>query len=67
MWSASRERLQRVLGPKTGLSLWQYAHGKDDRSVEAPKVRKSVGAEVNWGIRFEGEGLVVVVAPTGFG
>ena len=28
------------------------AHGVDEREVEAMKTRRSVGAEVNWGIRF---------------
>lgn len=27
-------------------------HGKDVRAVEPMKLRRSVGAEVNWGIRF---------------
>lgn len=58
VWSASKERLQRVLGQKTGISLWQFAHGRDERAVEGPKVRKSVGAEVNWGIRFEGGSML---------
>lgn len=43
-----------MLGAKTGAALWAYAHGKDDRPVEPPKARKSVGAEVNYGIRFTG-------------
>jgi len=42
------------LGTKSGAQLWGYAHSKDDRCVDAPKARKSIGAEVNWGIRFEG-------------
>ena len=33
--------------------MWAYAHGVDDRQVEPPKSRKSVGAECNWGIRFQ--------------
>eukprot|EP00967_Tisochrysis_lutea_P098415 scaffold145316_cov20-Tisochrysis_lutea.AAC.2 len=52
--SCQAQLLNRLLGTKTGLALWQFAHGRDDRSVEPPKVRKSVGAEVNWGIRFDG-------------
>ena len=32
--------------------MWATAHGRDDRPVEPPKHRKSVGAECNWGIRF---------------
>ena len=33
--------------------MWDAAHGVDPRPVEPPKARKSVGAEVNWGIRFQ--------------
>ena len=35
-----------------GAQVWATAHGRDDRPVEPPKHRKSVGAECNWGIRF---------------
>ena len=38
---------------QTGAALWDAAHGIDARRVEPPKDRKSVGAEVNWGIRFQ--------------
>lgn len=30
----------------------EAAHGKDERAVEPMKLRRSLGAEVNWGIRF---------------
>lgn len=36
--------------------MWAYAHGVDERQVEPPKSRKSVGAECNWGIRFQSDG-----------
>jgi DNA repair protein REV1 len=39
----------------TGRQVWAYAHGTDDRQVEPPKSRKSVGAECNWGIRFQND------------
>ena len=38
-----------------GTQVWSYAHGTDDRQVEPPKSRKSVGAECNWGIRFQND------------
>ncbi len=63
VWSVSKEQLQRQLGHKTGLALWSYAHNRDDRPVEPPKARKSVGAEVNWGIRFTGECTRVIGKP----
>lgn len=35
--------------------MWDYAHGRDARVVEPPQARKSVGAEINYGVRFNGE------------
>ena len=48
----SKERLVSVLGPKTGEKLWEYARGIDHTEVGAQPIRKSVSADVNWGIRF---------------
>lgn len=48
----SRERLMVVLGPKTGGKLWDYSRGIDRVEVGEQVARKSVSAEVNWGIRF---------------
>ncbi|KAK4239799.1 hypothetical protein C8A03DRAFT_32074 [Achaetomium macrosporum] len=48
----SKERLVSVLGPKTGEKLWEYARGIDRAEVGEQPVRKSVSADVNWGIRF---------------
>jgi hypothetical protein len=47
--------VQRELGEKTGENLWLMAHGRDLRVVQTPKPRKSLGAEVNWGIRFRNQ------------
>lgn len=52
MCRKTKGALQRELGDKTGQALWDAAHGLDGRLVEAPKPRKSIGAEVNWGVRF---------------
>lgn len=49
---ASKERLVSVLGPKTGEKLWEYSRGIDHAEVGNVPIRKSVSAEVNWGIRF---------------
>ncbi|KAL3841317.1 hypothetical protein ACJMK2_019479 [Sinanodonta woodiana] len=46
------ETLQKEFGPKTGQSLFNYCRGKDDRQVTVAHQRKSVSAEVNYGIRF---------------
>ncbi|KAJ6088597.1 DNA repair protein Rev1 [Penicillium sp. IBT 16267x] len=48
----SRERLVSSLGPKTGIRMWEYARGIDKTEVGNEVIRKSVSAEVNWGIRF---------------
>ncbi|KAI0195949.1 impB/mucB/samB family protein [Astrocystis sublimbata] len=47
-----KERLVSTLGPKTGGKLWDYARGIDKTEVGEQPIRKSVSAEVNWGIRF---------------
>ncbi|RYP90609.1 hypothetical protein DL770_003276 [Monosporascus sp. CRB-9-2] len=48
----SKEKLVNTLGPKTGEKLWEYARGIDRTEVGDQPIRKSVSAEVNWGIRF---------------
>ncbi|KAF9775162.1 hypothetical protein IL306_006767 [Fusarium sp. DS 682] len=48
----SKERLTSILGPKTGEKLRDYARGIDRSEVGELPPRKSVSAEVNWGIRF---------------
>ena len=45
--------LQRALGPKAGAQLRDAAKGVDTRAWEARPPRKSVGAQVTWGVRFE--------------
>ncbi|CAI7847325.1 unnamed protein product [Closterium sp. NIES-54] len=58
--------LQAEHGVKTGDMLWRYARGMDDRAVvpaggknnqQGPvaAARKSIGADVNWGVRFRGQ------------
>lgn len=51
----SREKLINTLGPKTGEKVWDYARGIDRTEVGDQVVRKSVSAEVNWGVRFENQ------------
>ena len=48
----SKERLMNHLGPKTGEKIWDYSRGIDKQEVGEQVVRKSVSAEINWGIRF---------------
>ncbi|KAL7960885.1 hypothetical protein V8C34DRAFT_275033 [Trichoderma compactum] len=48
----SKDRLITILGPKTSDKLHDYARGIDRTEVGEQPPRKSVSAEVNWGIRF---------------
>lgn len=50
--ACTKERLINTLGPKTGEKLWDYSRGLDKQEVGDQVVRKSVSAEINWGIRF---------------
>lgn len=51
----SREKLINTLGPRTGEKIWDYARGIDKTEVGDQVIRKSVSAEVNWGVRFENQ------------
>ncbi|KAK8949785.1 DNA repair protein REV1 [Platanthera guangdongensis] len=48
----SKKTLHKDFGAKIGDMLWNYCRGIDDRKVEILKETKSIGAEVNWGVRF---------------
>ena len=48
----TKEKMITTLGPKTGEKIWDYSRGIDRTEVGEQVVRKSVSAEVNWGIRF---------------
>ncbi len=46
------ETLKKEFGPKIGQSLYRSCRGQDDRQIRVEKERKSVSAEINYGIRF---------------
>ncbi|WOO83021.1 DNA repair protein rev1 [Vanrija pseudolonga] len=48
----SRDALRRALGPKTGETIYGFLRGQDTRQLTPDKERKSVSAEINYGIRF---------------
>ncbi|KAK3240013.1 hypothetical protein CYMTET_50109 [Cymbomonas tetramitiformis] len=48
-----RSLLQRHYGAKTGDMLYSFSRGMDLRKWEERPARKSVGAQVTWGVRFE--------------
>ncbi|GAB2291715.1 hypothetical protein Dimus_025966 [Dionaea muscipula] len=49
----SKDSLQKDFGLKTGEMLWNYCRGVDNRFVGIVQESKSLGAEVNWGVRFK--------------
>ena len=49
----SLPRLQMLVGKKFGETLYQYCRGIDQRALTYSQIRKSVSAEVNYGIRFK--------------
>lgn len=51
----SKEKLVNALGPKTGEKIWEYSRGIDRAEVGEQVIRKSVSADVNWGVRFENQ------------
>lgn len=50
--SLSLPLLQKHFGQKTGQMLFRCARGEDDRMLKTAIERKSVSAEINYGIRF---------------
>ncbi|KAJ7084799.1 hypothetical protein B0H15DRAFT_783559, partial [Mycena belliarum] len=49
----SRSALSDALGKKTGETLYNAIRGIDDTLLQSDKQRKSVSAEINYGIRFQ--------------
>ncbi|XP_030475522.2 DNA repair protein REV1 [Syzygium oleosum] len=49
----SKDSLQKDFGAKTGEMLWNFSRGVDNRMVGTIQESKSIGAEVNWGVRFK--------------
>lgn len=53
--NSTQSKIQEIIGQKAGNIAFKYAFGHDVREVGPPPSRKSVGAEINWGIRFESQ------------
>mmetsp|Transcript_10273 Transcript_10273/g.25802 ORF Transcript_10273/g.25802 Transcript_10273/m.25802 type:complete len:614 (-) Transcript_10273:73-1914(-) len=51
--SRGETELIRILGPGTGRKIFSFIQGKDDRTI-TPVERKTIGAECNYGVRFDG-------------
>lgn len=50
--NVSKDALHKDFGKKTGDLLWNYCRGIDHSIVGSVQETKSVGAEINWGVRF---------------
>lgn len=53
IWNICESDLIAILGPGLGSKIHKYCHGEDDRLVK-PAERKTIGAECNYGVRFDG-------------
>jgi DNA repair protein REV1 len=49
------EQLQAKCGEKKGKKLWMYARGMCEQKIQTMKRRKSIGLDVNYGIRFDNQ------------
>ncbi|GFH46551.1 hypothetical protein CTEN210_03025 [Chaetoceros tenuissimus] len=53
VWDISPGQLASIIGEGNAAKIYGYCHGQDDREVKTPE-RKTIGAECNWGVRFNG-------------
>lgn len=60
--SVSRAKVLELLGPNFGAKLLGYAQGVDATPLQPPGTRKSISAEVNYGLRFTADNEVEVSA-----
>ncbi|MGK3740807.1 MAG: DNA repair protein REV1 [Bacillariaceae sp.] len=51
--SRGENELIRILGSGTGKKIYDFTQGKDNRPI-TPVERKTIGAECNYGVRFDG-------------
>eukprot|EP01080_Neovahlkampfia_damariscottae_P001135 gene1135-10649_t len=51
--NVNKNQLQNICGKKKGENVYNYARGLDSRKLDFENIRKSVGFDINWGIRFE--------------
>ena len=52
LWDVGIDTLKNWLGPKTGETLGQACRGIDTSPLETTHERKSIGVDVNYGMRF---------------
>jgi hypothetical protein len=61
----SKAQLQQNFGEKTGNFLYMYCHCKDDRMLNVSHQRKSVSAEVNYGMIHQSGRSCSILEPVG--
>lgn len=49
---SKQANLRREFGQKIGVNIHNFLNGIDDRPLQLMKDRKTVGAEIGWGVRF---------------
>lgn len=52
LWDIPKSRLEEWFGASTGTLLWEASRGIDNRALQPVESPKSIGAEVNWALRF---------------
>lgn len=52
IWTVPQPVLSGWLGESLGFQVYQYSRGVDSRQLKPVSVRKSVGVDINYGIRF---------------
>lgn len=52
IWSINKSRLEEWFGISMGTLLWEASRGIDTRALQPVETPKSIGAEVNWALRF---------------
>jgi DNA repair protein REV1 len=52
LWEYSADQLKNLFGDASGQLLWNSSRGIDHTALTPVQARRSIGAEVNWGLRF---------------
>lgn len=60
LWQYRKGQLQEMFGAKIGEQLYLFSRGEDRRKLQPVAARKSVGVDVNWGVRFTEQSEVKV-------
>ncbi|KDN48842.1 DNA/RNA polymerase, partial [Tilletiaria anomala UBC 951] len=56
LFKAKESDFRRVFGREKGAQYWNKLHGKERDKLEGARVRRSIGAAVNYAMRFQDQG-----------